>query len=156
MAPAWLARMCPGCGVDLGARPSSDNEQIWNLIASTADDRGIPGPDSKLWLWPGQRVCGFRRSVSAAGNPKDRITARASLPPVAEAQCDGCIAHPRSRVTRRFAGCGRASCASRIILHGRSSFSKFEDRNVGKLLNSMARRDSKRIALERILEKESR
>lgn len=30
-----------------GARPSSDNEQIWNLIASTADDLGIPGPDSK-------------------------------------------------------------------------------------------------------------
>jgi subtilisin len=30
-----------------GAYPSSDNEQIWNLIASTADDLGIPGPDSK-------------------------------------------------------------------------------------------------------------
>lgn len=30
-----------------GAHPSSRNEQIWNLIASTADDRGIPGPDSK-------------------------------------------------------------------------------------------------------------
>ena len=30
-----------------GAHPSSDNEQIWNLIASTADPLGIPGPDSK-------------------------------------------------------------------------------------------------------------
>jgi subtilisin len=30
-----------------GAHPSSNNEQIWNLIASTADDLGIPGPDSK-------------------------------------------------------------------------------------------------------------
>jgi len=30
-----------------GAHPSSDNERIWNLIASTADDLGIPGPDSK-------------------------------------------------------------------------------------------------------------
>jgi subtilisin len=30
-----------------GAHPSSRNEQIWNLIASTADDLGIPGPDSK-------------------------------------------------------------------------------------------------------------
>jgi subtilisin len=30
-----------------GAHPSSNNEQIWNLIASTAHDLGIPGPDSK-------------------------------------------------------------------------------------------------------------
>jgi subtilisin len=30
-----------------GAHPSSHNEEIWNLIASTADDLGIPGPDSK-------------------------------------------------------------------------------------------------------------
>lgn len=30
-----------------GAHPSSSNERIWNLIASTADDLGIPGPDSK-------------------------------------------------------------------------------------------------------------
>jgi subtilisin len=30
-----------------GAHPSANNEQIWNLIASTADDLGIPGPDSR-------------------------------------------------------------------------------------------------------------
>jgi subtilisin len=30
-----------------GAHPSSRNEEIWNLMASTADDLGIPGPDSK-------------------------------------------------------------------------------------------------------------
>jgi subtilisin len=30
-----------------GAHPSANNEQIWNLIASTADDLGISGPDSK-------------------------------------------------------------------------------------------------------------
>ena len=150
--------MCPGCGVDPGARPSSDNEQIWNLIASTADDRGIPGPDSKYGYGRVNAYVASGAPFPPPAIPKrgiDPVT-RASLPPVAEAQCDGCIAHPRSRVTRRFAGCGRASCASRIILHGRSSFSSLQDRNVGKLLNSMARRDPKRIALERILEKESR
>ncbi len=30
-----------------GAHPLAKNEQIWNLIASTAHDLGIPGPDSK-------------------------------------------------------------------------------------------------------------
>jgi subtilisin len=29
------------------AHPSSNNRQIWNLIASTADDLGMPGADSK-------------------------------------------------------------------------------------------------------------
>jgi subtilisin len=29
-----------------GAHVSSDNEQIWNLVASTVDDLGIPGRDS--------------------------------------------------------------------------------------------------------------
>jgi subtilisin len=30
-----------------GAHPTAKNEQIWNLIASTAEDLGISGPDSK-------------------------------------------------------------------------------------------------------------
>ena len=35
-------------------------------------------------------------------------------------------------------------------------FQSIQDRNIGKLINSMARRDSKWIELERILKKESR
>ena len=115
------------------------------------------GAGLHVWSWRGQGAGGCGRVAYAAGNPEkgDRILllGRACLLWLRK-KASGCTAHP-PRVTRRSLGCSQAaplelSCALVPALQS------IQDRNVGKLVDSMARRDSKRIALERILEEKSR
>jgi subtilisin len=56
-----------------GAHPSSNNQQIWNLIASTADDLGIPGPDSKYGYGRVDAYEAVRASFPAPAIPKRGI-----------------------------------------------------------------------------------